>query len=254
VTRPQWLARAGVLVALGLVAGLLVAVARDRALHHHMMVSDPDTIPSSPTLFRFAAAEGHPAYRRHCAECHGADGQGDRTRGAPSLADSDWLYGSGRIGEIEWIITHGIRAADPKTWNLAAMPAYGTAHPSAAENIPPLLPGQIRDVVEFLIAAGGRNADAVAAARGAQIFHSQGGCTDCHGADARGDPGIGAPNLTDAVWLTGDGSREAIFTIIARGRNGVCPAWGSRLDAATIRGLAVYVYTLSHASELKVAR
>ena len=118
-----------------------------------------------------------------CADCHGTGGQGDRVNGAPSLTDDDWLYGTGRISEIEWTITHGIRAADPRTWNLAVMPAYGTPRPSPTEAIPPLSPDDIRDVIEYLMEIGGHDADANAAARGGQIFHDRGGCYDCHGAD-----------------------------------------------------------------------
>jgi cytochrome c oxidase cbb3-type subunit 3 len=236
------------LTVIGLVAGFIALAAVKNGLRRDLVVADPDEIPSSRSLFPFAVSEGRPAYLRHCAGCHGAGGRGDRAKGAPSLADNDWLYGSGRVSEIEWTITHGIRAADPRTRNLAVMPAFATPRPSPLGNIPPLTPGDIHDVVEFLVAVGSRDADPAAATRGSGIFHGRGGCYDCHGADARGDPAIGAPRLVGANWLTGDGERNSIFASIARGRRGVCPAWGEVLGAVEVRALAVYVYSLSHDS------
>lgn len=238
-----------IFVVLALVAGSIAIVARNYAFRRQMVATDPDELPSSRAMLRFAVSEGRPSYLRHCASCHGTDGRGDRMKGAPSLADNDWLYGSGRLSEIEWTISHGIRAADPKTRNVTVMPAFATPRPIAVTNIPPLTPGDIGDVVEFLREIGGRDADSAAAARGAAIYHGRGACYDCHGRDARGDSAIGAPKLVETAWMTGDGEREAIFTTIARGRKGVCPAWGDRLGAATVRALAAYVYSLSHNSE-----
>ena len=72
------------------------------------------------------------------------------------------------------------------------------------------------------------------------------GCYDCHSLDAKGDSAIGAPNLSDAITLYGDGSREALHMSIAYGRQGVCPAWINRASAARIRELALYIYSISH--------
>ena len=168
--------------------------------------------------------------------------KGDRRLGAPDLTDGDWLFGEGRVSEIEQTVTHGVRSGDPKARNLADMPAYGRAEPYARYHIPPLSPGDIRDVTQYLLSIEGRPADAAAAARGDAIFHTRGGCYDCHGADAHGDGAIGAPNLRDRVWLYGDGSPAAIFDSIALGRAGACPTWIGRLDAAEIRALAVFVH------------
>jgi len=230
---------------LGVSAGLM-DMAHTHSLERRLMIADPDTIPLSRALARFAVKDGRAVYANNCASCHGGDGQGDPAQSTPSLIDADWLYGSGKISEIEHTVSYGIRAGGPKTWNLAEMPAYATPHPSPSENIAPLSPGDIRDVVEFLRGLEKRDADPAAAARGAQIYQGRGGCFDCHGQDAVGDPAIGAPNLTDSIWLQGDGSREAMFAVIAGGRKGVCPSWTTRLKAAEIRALAVYVFSLSH--------
>jgi cytochrome c oxidase cbb3-type subunit 3 len=92
----------------------------------------------------------------------------------------------------------------------------------------------------------GRPSDPGARERGAKIFKGPAGCDDCHGTDAQGDAAIGAPNLTDNVWLYGDGSRKAIFRTIGYGLQGVCPAWFGKLSAASIRETSLFVYMLSH--------
>ena len=207
-----------------------------------LLSAEADTIASHPGLAAYARARAAPVYRRACAPCHGVDLKGDRRLGVPDLTDSDWLYGDGRISEIERTLTHGVRSGDPKARALADMPAYGRPEPYARYRIPPLSPGDISDVTDYLLAIERRPADAAAAARGDTIFHTRGGCYDCHGPDAHGDGAIGAPNLRDRVWLYGDGSREAIFQTIAEGRAGACPAWIGRLTAAEIRALAVFVH------------
>ena len=234
-----------VAVACAIAAALWSAQQRSRV--RELLMSDPDTLPARGALYASARAAGARAFAQHCAVCHGAQGQGDPHRGAPSLADRDWLYGNGSISALEWTITHGIRAPDPRSWNLAIMPAYATPTPGTLAGITPLDPPQIRDLVEYLLALEQRAHDAAAAARGDALFHGAGACFDCHGTDARGDTAIGAPNLTDAIWLAGDGSRAALFATIARGQRGVCPAWGQQLEPATIRALAVYVHALAAA-------
>jgi len=126
------------------------------------------------------------------------------------------------------------------------MPAYAHAVPSPGQPITPLAPGEITDLVEFLADLQGDSADRDAVTRGARLFDDRGGCYDCHGHDAAGDPAIGAPNLTDRIWLYGDGSREALTRDIADGREGTCPAWIERLSPAKIREVSLFVYSLSH--------
>jgi cytochrome c oxidase cbb3-type subunit 3 len=167
------------------------------------------------------------------------------------LTDGDWLYGSGRVADIEQIIEYGIRSRNSRAWSLAIMPAYARPHPSPADqNIKPLTPAEIGDLIEFLFRQEGRTADAAAALRGAASYSGDAGCYDCHSRDAKGDAAIGAPNLTDGITLYGDGSREALFLSIAYGRQGVCPAWIKKMSAADIRETAVYVYSISHRDEM----
>jgi cytochrome c oxidase cbb3-type subunit 3 len=212
-----------------------------------LLRADPNAIPTNAALMAFARGRGEALFVAHCAACHGTQGQGDPGRGIPILSDSDWLYGTGLVSDIEQVIKYGIRSYHPKTWNLAIMPAYATAEPSAPDGkIPALSPGNIRDLVEFLIHEQGRSANSTAAARGAELFAGVGGCYDCHAVDGKGDSAIGAPNLTDRITLYGDGSRESLSMSIAYGRHGMCPAWVTRISPAGIREVAVFVYSLSH--------
>jgi cytochrome c oxidase cbb3-type subunit 3 len=208
---------------------------------------DPGAIPADAALMHFATVGGAGLFDSHCVGCHGKGGHGDPARGVPNLSDHDWLYGTGSISDIEQTIAYGIRSRNPKAWNLAIMPAFATPHSSPKNpTIPPLSPLEIHDVVEFLFLKQRRPADQTSAARGAAIYGDRGGCFDCHEADAKGDPAIGAPNLTDNITLYSDGNREALFISIAYGRQGVCPGWIRQLAPLGIRELAVYVYSLSH--------
>ena len=210
-----------------------------------LVSADPDNTP--PALMSWGAARGRGVFAAHCAVCHGQDASGHANQGVANLTDRDWLYGEGDVTEIEAVVLYGIRAPNSHTWRLADMPAYARRVPYAREPlIQALTPDDINDVIQFLHVAGGRTGDGAAAARGAAIFANRGGCYDCHGHDAHGDPAIGAPNLTDAIWLYGDGSDHAIFETIAHGRAGVCPTWFGRLSAVKIREVALYVYSISH--------
>jgi cytochrome c oxidase cbb3-type subunit 3 len=250
--RRHWLRRWGwkswtglglaiVLVAVG--AEHLVAQATLRA---RLMRADPGAIAQDAALRDFAISYARPAYDAHCATCHGAGMQGDPRKGAPNLTDRDWLYGEGRVAQIEHTILYGIRSGNPKGWNLADMPAFAQASPYARYQMMPLEPGDIRDVIEYLMVTAGKPGDAAAAERGAKIFADKGQCFDCHSADAQGDAAIGAPDLVDDIWLYGTGSRQDIYDTIARGRSGYCPAWFQQLSPVTIRALAVMIYAASH--------
>jgi cytochrome c oxidase cbb3-type subunit 3 len=232
-----------------IMASLLVAAvfAADSYAARQLLRADPDALPGDAMLLRFAVRRGRPLFEARCAACHGASGTGDTVNGVPDLTDNDWLYGTGRPAEIEKVIDYGIRSRNPKAWNLAIMPAYARPQPNPGDkSIQPLTPGEIGDVIEFLMRQQGRPADAAAVSRGAALFTGHGGCYDCHSLDAKGDSAIGAPNLSDAITLYGDGSRGALYMSIAYGRQGVCPAWITRASAASIRELALYVYSISH--------
>jgi len=227
--------------ALSLLGGVALAA---RLVGDRLVVADPDALDPRAASVRLGRAHGALLFREHCAGCHGDDGRGDATNGAASLADHDWLYGSGKTSEIEGVIAHGIRADAPKTWKLADMPAFGRPRPSAADpSLQPLAAGEVSDLIDYLLTVEGRGENPQAAERGRAVYAAR-GCQDCHGGDARGDPGIGAPNLTDEIWLYGHGGREGIRRSLLDGRRGRCPAWAGRLSAADIRQLALYVHSL----------
>jgi cytochrome c oxidase cbb3-type subunit 3 len=239
----SWLLWIGVAIALVWTAAGLLSSSR---LEAQLVRSDPDIVPAQPRLIRFAATHGAGVFKAQCASCHGAAGKGSTARGVPDLTDADWLYGSGKVSDIEKVAYYGIRAHSPRGWNLAVMPGFARPVPSANEQLAPLRPGEIASVTAYLQSRAGRPADPAAAEAGQRIFAGKGGCYDCHANDARGDPAIGAPNLVDKVWLYGDGGRQAIFDSIAYGRQGVCPARASRLSALRLREVSLYVFALSH--------
>lgn len=233
--------------AIGILASIFIGVrvADDTALRARFLKTLPDSVPADPELLSYAQSHAEPAYRDHCASCHGAQLQGDRVHGIPDLTDSDWLYGNGRVGEIERIVMYGIRSGNTKGWDLADMPGYAKQEPYRRYKIATLLPREIDDIAAYLLSFQKPPTDAAAAQRGFHLFNGseKGVCWDCHGQDAQGDPAIGAPNLTDKIWLSGDGSQQSIHDSIAFGLAGHCPAWITRLPPATIRALAVYVHS-----------
>ena len=252
----QWLARRWAALtgrqraAIGAVAACAIAAVAwtttTAMAQDHLLRLDVDLAPADAAAMRFAVSQGRGVYQKNCASCHGADAHGNMAHGVPNLADNDWLYGEGQASDIETVIRYGIRASNSKTWRLADMPGFAQAVPYAREpGIKPLSPGDIRDLVQFLASIRGATFDAAAAGRGAQLFSDRGGCYDCHASDGHGDPAIGGPNLADNIWLYG-GDDKAVFTSIAKGRAGFCPAWVTRLSPAQIRETALYVYSLSH--------
>jgi cytochrome c oxidase cbb3-type subunit 3 len=238
--------RAAVVLLMAFLIGAAV-FAENGYAERKLLRADPEGLPTDAALFGFALTRGAPLFNAHCAACHGANGAGNSATGTPDLTDGDWLYGTGHVGDIEKVIDYGIRSRNARAWNLAIMPAYARPQPSPQDKgIKPLSPDDIDDLVEFLLRAQGRQADAESASRGAALFDGHAGCFDCHSADAKGDSAIGAPNLTDGITLYGDGSRGALFMSIAYGRQGVCPAWLKQLSPAAVRELALYVYSISH--------
>jgi cytochrome c oxidase cbb3-type subunit 3 len=216
-----------------------------REMRARLMRADPETIADDAALRAFAVAYARPVYARNCAGCHGEDMRGDPGYGVANLTAGDWLYGDGRVSQIERTILFGSRASNGRTQNFADMPAFGQPVPYKRYDMESLEPGEIRDVTEFLLAAAGRGGDKAAAARGARIFADKGQCFDCHASDAKGDTAIGAPNLVDDKWLHGTGRFEDIYEVIAYGSSGVCPAWYERLSPVEIRALAVLVHEAS---------
>jgi cbb3-type cytochrome c oxidase subunit III len=210
-----------------------------------MMRTDPDVLLGNPGLREIAITRGRDVFRAHCAACHSGDGRGSTVTAVPDLTDGDFLYGRGKVSEVEQIVLHGIRAGDTRGWNLATMPGFAQQVPYAREPLNPLTPAQMDDIVAFLRVANGQHGyDRAQVARGRKQVTDKAGCWDCHGRDAQGDASIGAPNLVDGKWLKGDGSEAAIRHTLERGLAGVSPAFSNRLSAYDTRTVAVYTASL----------
>jgi cytochrome c oxidase cbb3-type subunit III len=188
-------------------------------------------IEANPDLLAFSIAGGRAAFLNNCAGCHGQNAQG--SIGYPSLVDDVWLWG-GKLDAIYQTISYGVRNGSDQT-RVSQMPRFG------ADNI--LTGVQIEDVAEYVRSLSKLPHDVPAADRGKAIFVGDGACATCHGEDGRGNPEVGAPNLTANIWLYG-GSKTDIVTSIANGRGGVMPAWADKLHPETIKKLAVYVHSL----------
>jgi len=188
-------------------------------------------LPAKPELMQAAVQGGAAAFRVHCVQCHGAGGAGVKKL-YPSLTDDDWLWG-GDLASIEYTIVHGIRNPDHKATRTSQMPAFGR------DGI--LDAAQIADVVSHVRVISKQEKPSAASTRGNALF--QANCGVCHGAAGAGDRTVGAPKLTDAVWLYG-GDRDSLTATITQPRNGVMPRWGYRLDPVTVKMLATYVYSL----------
>jgi cytochrome c oxidase cbb3-type subunit III len=181
-------------------------------------------IESNPQLLDFARALGRRAFADNCAPCHGAGGAG-------SLDDNKWLWG-GTLEQIAQTITHGIRAGDD-AGHQGSMPAFGR------DNL--LKPDQISIVADYVRSLSGLPTTPGAdLAAGAKVFADN--CAACHGPQGKGNREVGAPNLTDNIWLYAP-DKKTIMEGVTNGRGGVMPAWAGKLDDVTIKALAVYVHT-----------
>lgn len=186
-------------------------------------------IETTPELLDFARALGRSAFADNCAPCHGSGGAG--AKGYPNLDDNDWLWG-GKLDEIAQTIRHGARAGDDDG-HQGSMPAFGRDGMLKAD--------EISTVADYVRTLSGLKPDAGAdLARGAKIFADN--CAVCHGPEGKGNRELGAPNLTDQIWLYAP-DKKTIMEGIINGRGGIMPAWGGKLDDVTIKALAVYVHT-----------
>jgi cytochrome c oxidase cbb3-type subunit III len=187
-------------------------------------------VVADETLVSFAQAYGRAAFGDNCAGCHGAGGGGAASY--PNLLDDDWLWG-GTLEDIHQTIAFGIRSSHMDT-RLGSMPAF-------------VRDGILSRQEAFVIADYVRSLNGLPVPDNADIEGGaalfQDNCAACHGDDAAGMREIGAPNLTNNIWLYGS-DRAAIVEGIVNGRSGVMPHFGERLDEVTVKALAVYVHTL----------
>jgi cytochrome c oxidase cbb3-type subunit 3 len=192
-----------------------------------------EQIAKDPEMNGFILSAGKALFSDNCAPCHQAGGQG-KIGFFPNLTDDDWLYG-GSFDKIHETLMGGRRGY---------MPAFGEA-----------LDGeQIDQLANYVASLSGNEHDAAKATAGNALFHSEtAACYYCHSSDAKGRKDMGAPNLTDNIWLwadvpaasAGEGKVAAIRNVIATGLNkGVMPAWAGRLSQEQIKVLTVYVHEL----------
>jgi cytochrome c oxidase cbb3-type subunit 3 len=167
---------------------------------------------------------GKRLYLTYCMQCHGADARG--AKGFPNLTDSDWLYG-GEPEQIKETLNNGRMGVMPPHAQLGA--------------------DTVKDLANFVRSLSGLPNDSVRSAKGKEAFASA-GCLGCHGPEGKGMHALGAPNLTDKVWLYG--SSEAVITeTINGGRQNKMPAWKDFLGDAKIHLLTSYVYSLSQGAK-----
>lgn len=189
-----------------------------------------EEIKASPELLQFAVAGGRAAFGDNCAACHGRGAQGGQ--GYPNLNDDDWLWG-GSLDAIHTTLLHGIRSSGNDETRISDMPRFG------ADQL--LDKAQISDAAEYVLSIAKQEHDAAAAERGKVVYEEN--CLACHGDNGEGNVDLGAPNLTDAIWLYGS-DKANIVQSIETGRGGVMPAWAGRLDENIIKKLTVYVHSL----------
>ena len=187
-------------------------------------------IVADQQMLDFARAQGRAAFADNCAPCHGAGGGG--AKGYPNLNDDDWLWG-GTLDDIALTIRHGVRSTDDKS-RQGSMPAFGR---DKLLERPDILA-----VAEFTRSLSGLPVTTGAdLGRGKKVFTDN--CAACHGDAGKGNREIGAPDLTDQIWLYGSG-QDVIVEGLMNGRGAMMPHWAPRLDDTTIKSLAVYVHTL----------
>jgi cytochrome c oxidase cbb3-type subunit 3 len=187
-------------------------------------------IEKDPALLSLARARGKTVFGDNCAPCHGSGGAG--AKGYPNLNDDDWLWG-GSLDQIMQTIQFGARSGHAKAHE-GQMLAFGR------DGI--LKKDEIVTVANYVRSLSGLStAPGYDAATGKKIFTEN--CVSCHGDGGKGNPEVGAPNLTDQIWLYGSDEASIIETITF-GRAGVMPAWTGRLDPVTIKALTVYVHSL----------
>lgn len=168
-----------------------------------------------------ARAMGQRLFLTYCAQCHGSDARG--AKGFPNLTDHDWLYG----GEPETIKTTLVGG------RLGVMPPWGD-----------VLGGDgVKDVANYVRSLSSLAHDSLRAQRGKELFQQN--CTACHGSDGTGNQALGAPNLTDKIWLYSS-AESSIIETVTKGRQNQMPSFQALLGDAKVHLLAAYVYGLSN--------
>ncbi len=191
------------------------ANAKYKPIYDRMMAKSVEELANDPE----ARVMGTRIFGNNCAQCHGADARG--AYGFPNLTDDDWIFG-GDAKTIHTTITGGRQAA---------MPPWGSV----------LGDKGVEEVAAYTMSLSGQEADAELASAGEAHFKSY--CAACHGPDGKGMHAMGAPNLTDDIWLYGGSKGDIVHTIRA-GRNGHMPPFKDALSPEKIHLLTAWVYGL----------
>lgn len=169
---------------------------------------------------------GRRLFLDNCAACHGRQAHGNRLLGAPSLAAGGWMYG----GDGEQLL------ASIKDGRRGMMPPFAETFDKEG----------ISNLANYVLSLSGARHDASMAAAGQPQFAV---CSACHGMDGKGNPALGAPNLTDDIWVHG-GDLATIEKTIGQGRTGTMPSWGPRLGAERTQAVAAWVFANAQGEEL----
>jgi cytochrome c oxidase cbb3-type subunit 3 len=192
-----------------------------------------DEILADPQLMEIVKSTGHQLFGDNCAACHGRNAKGGANY--PDLTDHDWIWGGGPE-TIAQTITTGVNTSHEQS-HISQMPAFGRDGMLDA--------GQVSNVAAYVYSLSHPDystPDRIEAINaGRQVFLTT--CAACHGENAKGNQEVGAPNLTDNVWIYG-GDIDTIVTTVHGGREGHMPTWDERLTKSQIKILATYVYSL----------
>ena len=192
-----------------------------------LITTDLGKLLNDRELVQYALARGSSVFISHCSQCHGAGAGG--AFGYPNLLDDDWLWG-GSIENIAYTINHGIRNTTDPDSQISEMPAFDQT----------LKHDEIVTLAQYVISLA-KLENAGEKTPENELFLEN--CSGCHSENATGDETLGAPDLTDAIWLYGC-DIVSVKKTISSGRYGVMPAWGQRLSPADLRSVSVYVHGL----------
>jgi cytochrome c oxidase cbb3-type subunit 3 len=216
-----------------------------------LVAADMTAIGSDEALQSYAMKAGKAVFNTNCVQCHGREGGGNKAGGYPTLSDNDWLWG-GDVETIYTTVSHGVRnTVDPEARNVGIyMPAWAetATGPLAEAATAQFTTEQIGQVVNYVLKISGQTADEAKATAGTVLYTEN--CAACHGEDGKGNPDLGSPNLTDAIWLYG-GDEATLTATLVGGRAGVMPPWGyseggvvARLSEDELRAVTIYVSAL----------
>jgi cytochrome c oxidase cbb3-type subunit 3 len=193
-----------------------------------------DEILKDSKLMNFGLKSGKSIFQNNCAVCHGAGGGGNP--GYPNLAAGAWLWG-GKFEDIQQTLRFGIRSGHPEARD-SQMPAFGAEKTLQPEEIS-LLAHYVIYLAKPL--TNKKKEVKFDLTKAQELFQTN--CSSCHGTDAKGNKLIGAPNLTDAIWLYSD-DYKTVYDVIFNGRGGQMPYWEGKLSESEIKSVATYVHQL----------